>query len=181
MLKGEVLKGGTHDIKVAKQALVISHLFFADDSLMFARDNVLEERSILVILQRYQVSLVQIVNWDKSEASFSRNMEENVKSSIYREMGVKMVTSHAKYLGFPVIFGRSKKDVFFAMVKEIVWKNIKGWKEKFLSRAGKEVLIKEVVQVIPSYVMSYYKLPESCWHEIEAMISKFLWERMKAK
>lgn len=111
MLKGEVLKGGTHDIKVARQALVISHLFFADDSLMFARANVLEARSILVILQRYQVSLGQIVNWDKSEASFSRNMEEKVKSSIYREMGVKTVTSHVKYLEFPVIFGMSKKEV----------------------------------------------------------------------
>lgn len=43
------------------------------------------------------------------------------------------------------------------------------------------MLIKEVVQVIPSYVMSYYKLPESCWHEIEAMISKFWWGANEGK
>lgn len=58
---------------------------------------------------------------------------------------------------------------------ERVWKKIKGWKEKFLSRAGKEVLIKAVAQVIPTYVMSCYKVPESVFHEIEAMLARFWW------
>lgn len=89
-------------------------------------------------------------------------------------MGVKTVTSHLRYLGLPVIFGRSKKEIF-TLVIEWVGGKIKGWKEKFLSRAGKEVLIKAVAQAIPSYVMSCYKLPESCFQEIEGMIAKFWW------
>lgn len=44
-----------------------------------------------------------------------------------------------------MVFGWSKKDVF-ALVFEIVWKKVKGWKEGFLSKAGKEVLIKVVLQ-----------------------------------
>jgi hypothetical protein len=74
-------------------------------------------------------------------------------------MDVKAVTSHSKYLGLPVIFGKSKNEVF-SFVRDRVWKKLKGWKEKFLSRAGKETLIKAVAQAIPSYVMSCYKIPE---------------------
>jgi hypothetical protein len=57
------------------------------------------------------------------------------------------------------VFGRSKKDVF-SFVQERVWKKVKGWKEKFLSRAGKETLIKAVAQAIPNYIMSCYKVPK---------------------
>jgi hypothetical protein len=89
-------------------------------------------------------------------------------------MDVKAVTSHSKYLGLPVIFGRSKNEVF-SFVRDRVWKKLKGWKEKFLSRAGKETLIKAVAQAIPSYVMSCYKIPEGCCRDIEALLAQFWW------
>lgn len=72
---------------------------------------------------------------------------------IQERMGVKTVQRHSKYLRLPIIYGRSKKEIF-RLVIERVWKKIKGWKEKFLSRAGKEVLIKVVARAIPSYIMS---------------------------
>lgn len=84
-------------------------------------------------------------------------------------MRVKIGMSKTKYLGIPVVFSRSKKEIF-AFVIDRVWKKIKGWKHNFLSRADKEVLIKAVAQTILSYIMSFYKLPESNCHEIEAML-----------
>lgn len=101
-------------------------------------------------------------------------MDEQVKNVILLRMGVKTVFSHSKYLGLPVVFGRSKKEVF-ALVIERVWKKIKGWKQKFISRAGKEVVIKAVAQPIPNYIMSFYRFPETICHEIEFMIAKFWW------
>lgn len=53
---------------------------------------------------------------------------------------------------------------------------MKRWKEKCLSRAGKETLIKSIAQAIPNYIMSCYKLPESCCKDIETMLSKFWWK-----
>lgn len=89
-------------------------------------------------------------------------------------MGVKTISSHSKYLGLAIVFGRSNRDIF-ALVIDSVWKKIKGWKERFLSRAGKEVLIIVVVHVIPTYIMSYYKLPGITCHEIESLLENVWW------
>lgn len=84
------------------------------------------------------------------------------------------MTTLSRYLGLPVVFGRSKKDDF-PFVRERVLKKLKGWKERCLSRAGKEILIKSIAQAIPSYIMSCYKIPEGCCQDIESMIAKFWW------
>jgi hypothetical protein len=41
-------------------------------------------------------------------------------------------------------------------IKERVGKKLANWKFKFLSKAGKEILLKAVVQAIPTYCMSIY-------------------------
>jgi hypothetical protein len=63
----------------------------------------------------------------------------------------------------------------FAYLKDRVWKRIQGWKEKLLSRAGKETLIKVVAQAIPSYAMSCFDLTKSLCDEISTMICRFWW------
>ena len=44
-----------------------------------------------------------------------------------------------------------------------------------LSQAGREVLIKFMIQAIPTYVMGCFKLPLELCDDIEAMIKKFWW------
>lgn len=50
---------------------------------------------------------------------------------------------------------------------------IQGWKEKLLSQVGREILIKAVVQAIPTYTMSCFKLTEGLCTKIESLIWKF--------
>jgi hypothetical protein len=49
----------------------------------------------------------------------------------------------------------------FTYLKDRIWKRIQGWKEKLLSRAGKDTLIKAVAQAIPSYAMSCFDLTKT--------------------
>jgi ribonuclease HI len=174
LVKNKVGIGSIHGIQIARQAPKISHLLFADDSLLFARANSTEADAILSVLAEYQKASGQVVNMDKSEVSFSQNVRNVDKDMICNRMGVKTVDTHSKYLGLPVVFGRSKK-LIFSLVIDRIWKKLKGWKESCLSRAGKEILIKAVAQAIPNYIMGYYKLPESCCQEIESMLAKFWW------
>ena len=49
------------------------------------------------------------------------------------------------------------------------------WKVKFLSQAGKEVLLKSIVQAIPTYCMSIFKLPKAVLNAINKSMKKFWW------
>ena len=52
---------------------------------------------------------------------------------------------------------------------------MQGWEEKLLSQAGREILIKAVVQAIPTYTMSCFKLLVGLCTELESLIRKFWW------
>jgi len=89
-------------------------------------------------------------------------------------LDIAVEARNGKYLGLPVYMGRSKEKTF-SYLKDRVWKRIQGWKEKLLSRAGKEILIKAVAQAIPSYAMSCFDLTKTLCDAISAMICRFWW------
>lgn len=153
---------------------MLSHLLFTDDSLLFTRANTHEANKILAILDTYQQASGQVVNLDKTEASFSRNVPIEDKHMICNMMGVKVVEAQSRYLGFPIPFGRSKKAVF-SFVMDRIWKKVKGWKERFLTKVGKETLIKAVAQAIPNYILSCYKMHVGCCRDIDMMLARFWW------
>ena len=72
------------------------------------------------------------------------------------------------------MLGRSQCQ-YFSELKEKVCNKLNCWKSKLFSSGGKEVLIKAVAQVIPTYVMSVFKLPSILCDDIQKMMAKFWW------
>ena len=62
-----------------------------------------------------------------------------------------------------------------AIVKEKFNIKFQGWKQKFLSQAGEEILIKSVAMAIPSYPVSYFKFPKSLCNHIKSKVTQFWW------
>ncbi|GJV60623.1 reverse transcriptase [Tanacetum coccineum] len=82
-----------------------------------------------------------------------------VQNSICDALKVKLMGPKDKYLGLPSVHGRKKGD-FFGFLLEKVLQKLQGWKQNVLSQAGREVLIKSVIQAIPTYAMQCYLLPK---------------------
>ncbi|KAL5571472.1 hypothetical protein UlMin_021069 [Ulmus minor] len=81
------------------------------------------------------------------------------------------MTSILAFLPFPE---KCKQDLF-SFIKNRVWNKVKGWNSSLFSQAGKEILIKAVLQAIPSYAMLCFKMPKSLIKDIHRLISRFWW------
>nr|XP_051221192.1 uncharacterized protein LOC127339372 [Lolium perenne] len=69
---------------------------------------------------------------------------------------------------------RSKSKAF-GFLLEKVWKKIQGWKERFLSKAGKEILVKAVAQAIPIFAMSCFDLTKTFCDDLSSMVCRYWW------
>jgi hypothetical protein len=76
------------------------------------------------------------------------------------------------------MIGRSKKSIFNGLKERIVHR-LQGWKERFLSKAGREVLIKVVAQAIPTYAMNCFRLPKAWCEEVNSLIARYWWGQKK--
>lgn len=82
-------QGVLQGIKVGRQAPSIHHLFFADDSFLFARGALQECLSIKQILSVYEAASGQAVNLDKSCVSFSTNLTSYDKQLLAHCLGMQ--------------------------------------------------------------------------------------------
>ena len=78
------------------------------------------------------------------------------------------------YLGLPEKICGSKQEVF-SFVQDRLNNRINSWSAKFLSKGGKEILIKSVAQALPTYVMSCFLLPQTIINKLRGAIAKFWW------
>ena len=152
----------------------LTNLLFANDSLLFCRVTSDECRKIINILEKYEGELGQKVNKNKTTIFFSKSTMEATKQEIMIGLGLQEIVHFEQYLGLPSLVGKRKKEGF-NFIKEKVWRKLQGWEGKLLSQASHKVLIKAVIQAIPTYAMGYFKIPLGLCHEIETMIKKFWW------
>ncbi|KAL5551160.1 hypothetical protein UlMin_001336 [Ulmus minor] len=126
------------------------------------------------ILRLYYDASGQLVNFEKSEICFGRDVARPVQHDLVGVFGVRLVDCHDKYLGLPTFAGKCKRELF-SFIKSKVWNKVKSWNSSLFSQAGKETLIKVVLQVIPSYEMSCFGMPKKLISDIHRLISRFWW------
>jgi len=166
--------GDLHGVSICTNAPTISHLLFADDCFLFFRADDNEAQVMKNILHTYELASGQTISLPKSEVFFSIVVPSTLKDTITNILGVRAVMGTSKYLRLPSMVGRSK-EVAFGFIKDRIWHKINSWSSKCLSKAGREVMIKSVLQSIPSHIMSIFLLPNKLVNAIEKMINAFWW------
>lgn len=61
----------------------------------------------------------------------------------------------------------------FESIQEKVWARVNNWKHVFISQAGREILLKTIIQAILTYPINVFLLPITLCKEIASTMSKF--------
>ncbi|KAL5553661.1 hypothetical protein UlMin_041062 [Ulmus minor] len=97
----------------------ISHLFFADDSLLFVEATPTSCYAIKEILLKYEKASGQLVNYSKSAVCFVPSISEEDIGRMVAILGVAQVKCHEHYLGLPCFSGKNKSKLFASIKNRV--------------------------------------------------------------
>uniref|UniRef100_A0A803PHU9 Reverse transcriptase domain-containing protein n=1 Tax=Cannabis sativa TaxID=3483 RepID=A0A803PHU9_CANSA len=160
-------------IAISRHAPAISHLFFADDSLLFCTADRNSCLALQDVFKIYSKASGQAINFSKSSILFSPNTDSNIRTLFFQTFNLEDRPFGCKYLGLPQCLSRSKHHSF-SFLSDKVASVLRSWSSKCFSRAGKEVLLKAVIQAIPAYAMACFRIPVRICKGIEVMMARFL-------
>ncbi|KAG7534112.1 Reverse transcriptase domain [Arabidopsis thaliana x Arabidopsis arenosa] len=180
LIKSKASDGEIRGVRVGNGAPPITHLQFADDCLFFCQANVKNCKALKEAFDVYEYYSGQKINAQKSMITFGSRVFGSTQHRLKAVLGIPNQGGGGKYLGLPEQFGRKKKEMFKYII-ERVKKRTSNWSAKFLSPAGKEIMIKSVALAMPVYAMSCFKLPQGIISEIETLLMNFWWEKSSNK
>ena len=98
-------------VSICRGCPKITHLYFADDSLLFCKANSQECQTLIDVLQLYEAASGQKINANKSSVIFSNNTPDDRRCEVLNMLGPMQDNRHKKYLGLPSIIGKSKVEI----------------------------------------------------------------------
>lgn len=128
MLQGE-RQGRIHRLRFSRD-ITISHLLFANDSLVLIRATTEECKHLKSIFYCYTSASGQVFNYEKSSMFFSSQIQGGQIITIKNIFELNVVSMHEKYLGLPSMIGR-RKISFFNYIKLKLLRKISNWQHNF--------------------------------------------------
>lgn len=153
---------------------MINHLAYADDLVIFSSRGTKSIKLVMKQIKKYELSSGQNMN---NEESFFLTAPKASATRINRMRNSSRFMDKKfpfTYLGCPIYVRRKKIEYFDIMVSKVIIR-LGGWQGKILSYGGKKVLIKHVLQALPTYTLAGLNPPKAIFKLLERHFANFFW------
>ncbi|XP_019074375.1 uncharacterized protein LOC109122301 [Vitis vinifera] len=154
------------------EELAVSHLLFADDTLIFCEARREQLANLSWILAWFEAASGLRINLAKSVLIPVGEVDE--LEELAAELGCRLGALPTVYLGLP--FGaHHKTSSSWDGVEERMRRRLAQWKRQYISKGGRITLIKSTLASIPIYLLSLIRIPKAVAKRIERIQRDFLW------
>lgn len=173
ILQEALLQGTIKGLRISEDGPVLTHLQFADDTLIFCGADMEEMKNLKCLLKGFEVMSGLKINYHKSVIC-GVNLDQGQTTPFAEILGCKTQALPIKYLGMPLGASPKLKSTWNPVIQRIISK-LPSWKKRALSFGGRLTLLKSVLSSLPIYYLSLFKIPEGVAKSIERIQANFLW------
>ncbi|KAA3489594.1 reverse transcriptase [Gossypium australe] len=174
LINSEISAGRWRPIQLSRSGPSLSHLFFANDLVIFNRAEMDQAKLLKDILRCFCDFSGHKISVRKSNMFFSKNVDVNVGDQISQLFGFQKVLNLGNYLGVPLLHDRVTKSTLDFVIGKVRNK-LQNWDAWKLSFAGRVTLAQLVILAIPCYFMQSLSIPKGVCEEIERIARQFIW------
>lgn len=142
---------------------------YADDATVFISPTPAQLQVTQCILHLFGQATGLITNLDKTEYFPICCDNTNLQ-----HLPIQTSSFPCKYLGLPLHYKKLSRANTQPLIQKI-GDRIPGWKKKFLSCPGRELLLKTVLITMPTYFLSMFKLHKWAIKSIDRLRRSFFW------
>ena len=154
---------------------MISHLIFVDDVFYSVNGSPREVSELKRILDLCFRATCMLINLEKSCVIINKWFEAEDNSFLSLILAQRRALEAGfKYLGFHLKLNRYRKEDWGWLIRKVEVR-IYVWTNRLLSRGGRLVLIKSVLEGIHVYWNSIVVIPKGILDKIRRLSFKYLW------
>lgn len=152
---------------------MISHLFYADDAIFVGKWSLSNMKNLSRILKCFHAASGIKVNFSKSKV-YGISVNDDAVSRYARVLRCEAGRFSFKFLGVTVGANMNLIKNWDVVVDKFSSK-LSLWKAKTLSFGGRVTLLKAVLNNLPVYYFSIFKVPAGVLKKLERIRRRFLW------
>ncbi|GLT77216.1 hypothetical protein SLA2020_488240 [Shorea laevis] len=135
--------------------------------MLFGEASTTQIKIIMDCLSKFTRRSGLEINLGKSKLFVSPNIQGKLANSFSSSCGIPLTHDLDIYLRVPIIHGRFKASSYKYILAKMQIK-LAGWKQNFLSLAGRRTLVQSVTSLIPTYTMQIVLLLSSTCSAIDS-------------
>jgi hypothetical protein len=148
----------------------VSHLLFADDTLVFCRADASQISYLGALLVCFEMVSRLKVNLTKSALVPIGSLDD--MDQLAGRLGCGTTDLPLKYLGLP-LGALFKLKAMWRDLEDLMARQLAPWKRSYLSKGGRVALIKSTLSNMPTYVLSLFPIPTDVAKRIEKIQQDF--------
>uniref|UniRef100_A0A2N9ERP6 Reverse transcriptase domain-containing protein n=1 Tax=Fagus sylvatica TaxID=28930 RepID=A0A2N9ERP6_FAGSY len=178
MLRRSVERGFIKGFQVGRDlqsSVCVSHLLYADDTILFCDANPEQLLYIRMVLTCFEAVIGLKVNMTKSEMVPIGEVPN--LSAMAELLYCRIGSLPLQYLRMPLGAAYKALEIWNPIIEKVE-RQLAGWQKMYLSKGGRLTLLKSTLSSLPTYYLSLFPIPVNVAKRIESLQRNFLWGGM---